>query len=125
MSLVAICGQRADEGGVWRSFDVLFLAAAEVPPVFALLAIILIVVVAVSLMLARFRQSLLIGYFLCGVVVANSGVLAMYGGSSMEERIAQLAESSSSATNIVLVSSNLNFLMLLISSRNKSFFKTF
>lgn len=68
------------------------VAAADVPPVFALLAIILIVVVAVSLMLARFRQSLLIGYFLCGVLVANSGVLALYGGEAMEERIAQLAD---------------------------------
>jgi len=68
------------------------LAAAEVPPVFALLAIILIAVVAVSLALARFQQSLLIGYFLCGVLVANSGVLALYGGEAMEERIAQLAD---------------------------------
>jgi CPA2 family monovalent cation:H+ antiporter-2 len=69
-----------------------FLAAAEVPPVFALLAIILIVVVGVSLMLARVQQSLLIGYFVCGVVVANSGVLAEYGGEAMEARIAQLAD---------------------------------
>lgn len=67
-------------------------AAAEVPPVFALLAIILIAVVAVSLLLVKFQRSLLIGYFLCGVLVANSGVLALYGGAAMEERIAQLAD---------------------------------
>lgn len=68
------------------------MGAADIPPVFALLAIILIAVVAVSLMLVRFQQSLLIGYFLCGVLVANSGVLAMYGGEVMEDRIAQLAD---------------------------------
>ena len=44
-----------------------FLAATTMPPLFALLALMLIGVVVVSLLLIRMRQSLLVGYFLCGV----------------------------------------------------------
>jgi monovalent cation:H+ antiporter-2, CPA2 family len=57
------------------------IAASEggFPPVFTLLALVLISVVVVSLLLSRFRQSLLVGYFLCGVVLGNSGMMDWMG----------------------------------------------
>ena len=51
------------------------IAAADLPPMFLLLAVMLLGVVAVSLLLLRIRQSLLVAYFLCGVAIANSGLL--------------------------------------------------
>jgi monovalent cation:H+ antiporter-2, CPA2 family len=53
------------------------LAAAELPPTFLLLAATLLGVVLVSLVLLKFRQSLLIAYFISGVVIANSGVMGL------------------------------------------------
>lgn len=56
------------------------LAIGEgVPPMLILLALLLTSLVLVSLTLVRFQQSLLIGYFLCGVAVANSGLLSLAG----------------------------------------------
>lgn len=54
-------------------------AATSVPPFFLLLTLVLSSVVVVSLLLSRFRQSLLVGYFLCGLVISNSGVLHTVG----------------------------------------------
>ncbi|MBX7210968.1 MAG: cation:proton antiporter [Verrucomicrobiaceae bacterium] len=68
------------------------LAATTMPPLFALLAIMLVGVVVVSLLLSRIRQSLLVGYFLCGVFIANSGVLASLGSANTEAGISQMAE---------------------------------
>lgn len=62
------------------------------PPVFALLALMLAGVVLVSLLLLRLRQSMLAGYFICGVVIANSGVLDLLGGGESHERVSQMAE---------------------------------
>ncbi|MGI8602445.1 MAG: cation:proton antiporter [Verrucomicrobiales bacterium] len=62
------------------------------PPLFALLAIIAVAVVLVSLLLLRFRQSLLLGYFLCGVVIANSGILGQFGGGESEGHVQNMAE---------------------------------
>lgn len=69
-----------------------FLAATDIPPLFALLAVMFVGVVIVSLLLLRMRQSLLIGYFLCGVFIANSGVLGAFGAQNVEGPIAQMAE---------------------------------
>lgn len=69
------------------------LAAAEgLPPLFTLLAVMLITVLIVSLLLLRLQQSLLAGYFICGIIVANSGVLDLLGGGESEARIAQMSE---------------------------------
>lgn len=69
------------------------LAAAEgLPPLFTLLAVMLVTVVIVSLLLLRLQQSLLAGYFICGIIVANSGVLDLLGGGESEARIAQMSE---------------------------------
>jgi len=69
------------------------LAAADtIPPLFALLALMLAGVVLVSLLLLRLQQSMLAGYFLCGIVIANSGVLELLGGGESHERVSQMAE---------------------------------
>lgn len=49
------------------------------PPFFILLAIVLSSVVIVSLILAKFRQSLLVGYFFCGIALSKSGLLDKAG----------------------------------------------
>jgi CPA2 family monovalent cation:H+ antiporter-2 len=67
-------------------------AGAAVPPLFALLALMLAGVVMVSLLLLRLRQSMLAGYFICGVIIANSGVLDLLGGGESHERVSQMAE---------------------------------
>ncbi len=61
------------------------LAAAEtVPAFFVLLSLILGSVVFMSLVFSRLRQSLLVGYFLCGLVLSNSGILGWAGADSGE-----------------------------------------
>ena len=52
----------------------MILGVADISPMFSLLALMLVGVVAVSLVLLRLRQSLLIAYFLCGVAIANTGL---------------------------------------------------
>ena len=68
------------------------LANASIPPLFALLAIMLVGLVVVSLLLIRMRQSLLIGYFVCGVFIANSGILDGFADADTEMRISQMSE---------------------------------
>ena len=68
------------------------LASAPIPPLFALLAIMLVGLVVVSLLLIRMRQSLLIGYFVCGVFIANSGILDGFADADTEIRISQMSE---------------------------------
>ena len=70
----------------------LTIASASIPPLFALLALMLAGVVLVSLLLLRLRQSMLAGYFICGVLIANSGVLALLGGGESHEQVSQMAE---------------------------------
>lgn len=66
-------------------------AAGEISPLFGLLTLVLVGVVLVSLVLQRFRQSLLVGYFLCGVLLANSGLLDWVGADSGDlDRLADL-----------------------------------
>ncbi len=70
-----------------------FVAAATgIPPLFALLALMLAGVVMVSLLLLKLRQSMLAGYFICGVLIANSGVLELLGGGESHEQVSQMAE---------------------------------
>ncbi len=71
---------------------VLAASAADVSPLFALLSLVLILAVLVSLVLIRFRQSLLVGYLLCGVVIANAGLLPFAGGAEADAVITHLAE---------------------------------
>lgn len=66
--------------------------ADGVPPVFALLAIMLVGVVLVSLILLRLQQSLLAGYFLCGVAIANSGVMEVFATGTTQLAVSQMSE---------------------------------
>lgn len=66
-------------------------ASTEIAPVFILLTLVLLSVVIVSLILLRFKQSLLVGYFVCGLILNNSGVLD-WAGAGQGEVIAVLAE---------------------------------
>lgn len=61
---------------------------------FGLLTLVLVAVVLVSLVLVRFKQSLLVGYFACGVILANSGALELVGVTADHsgEVIGSLAE---------------------------------
>lgn len=68
------------------------IASASIPPLFALLALMLAGVVLVSLLLLHLRQSMLAGYFICGVLIANSGVLSLLGGGESHEQVSQMAE---------------------------------
>ncbi len=68
------------------------LAVQAMPPTFVLFALMLVGVVVVSLLLARIRQSLLVGYFLCGVVIANSGLLPALGLQDAKDVIHQFAD---------------------------------
>ena len=66
-------------------------SGGEVSPLFGLLTLVLVGVVVVSLVLLRFRQSLLVGYFVCGVILANSGLLDWVGADSGDlDRLADL-----------------------------------
>ena len=68
------------------------MLAEALPTLLALLAVLLLAVVAISLLLIKFRQSLLAGYFLCGVFLANSGLVAALGGAEAQAQVGQLAE---------------------------------
>lgn len=70
----------------------MFLAVSSLPPMFSLFALILVGVVGVSLLLLRLRQSLLVGYFLCGVAIANTGLLEAMSGPKAVEAISSMSE---------------------------------
>ena len=42
----------------------------DAPPFFILLTVVFMGIIAIALILAHFRQSLLAGYFICGVILA-------------------------------------------------------
>lgn len=74
--------------------DSLLIAAGDsgVGPFFGLLAMMLVLAVFVSLLVVKLRQSLLVGYFLCGVLIANSGLLGLVGIGPDDPMIANLGE---------------------------------
>jgi CPA2 family monovalent cation:H+ antiporter-2 len=65
---------------------------ANVSPLFALLTLVLVLAVLVSLALIRIRQSLLLGYLLCGVLIGNTGLLRLTGSDQGGPVIHELAE---------------------------------
>ena len=72
-------------------FGILGAGGTDVSPLFGLLTFVLVGVVLVSLVLLRFRQSLLVGYFICGVILANSGVLEWIEADSSDlDKLAEL-----------------------------------
>jgi len=75
-------------------FSFLAAGAADVSPLFAVLSLVLIFAVLMSLLLAKIKQNFLIGYLLCGVIIANAGLLPLIGANEaeMDKVIAHLAE---------------------------------
>jgi CPA2 family monovalent cation:H+ antiporter-2 len=69
------------------------LAHSGITPVLGLLAVLLVLLVLLSLALTRLRQSLLIGYFVCGVVTINSSLPEWIGAEGLRERMDNFAES--------------------------------
>jgi CPA2 family monovalent cation:H+ antiporter-2 len=65
---------------------------ANISPLFALLTLVLVLAVLVSLVLVRFKQSLLVGYLLCGVFIGNAGLLGLTGCAQEDPVISNLAE---------------------------------
>lgn len=72
----------------------IFLAAgvANISPLFALLTLVLVLAVLVSLVLVKFKQSLLVGYLLSGVLIGNVGLLWLTGIGRESAVISNLAE---------------------------------
>jgi CPA2 family monovalent cation:H+ antiporter-2 len=64
----------------------------DISPMFALLALVLALAVFVCLIMAKLRQSLLVGYFLCGIIIANSGAMEKLGLERGGATIAGFAE---------------------------------
>ncbi len=71
-----------------------FLASgmANVSPLFALLTLVLMLAVLISLVLVKFKQSLLVGYLLSGVLIGNFGLLWVTGVDKGSPVILNLAE---------------------------------
>ncbi len=65
---------------------------ANVSPFFALLTLVLVLAVLVSLVLVRYKQSLLVGYLLSGVLIGNFGLLWMTGVDKGSPVIGNFAE---------------------------------
>jgi CPA2 family monovalent cation:H+ antiporter-2 len=76
----------------WTHYLPLAAGGSSVTPFFGMLAMVLVLAVFVSLALVKLRQSLLVGYFLCGVLIANSGVLALVGIGPQDPTITNLGE---------------------------------
>ena len=68
------------------------VAAAGISPLFAVLTLVMALAVVVSLLLIKFRQSLLVGYLLCGMLIGNFGLLWLTGISKDSPVIANLSE---------------------------------
>ncbi len=71
---------------------VLASGVANISPLFALLTLVLVLAVLISLVLVKFRQSLLVGYLLSGVLIGNFGLLWMTGMDKGSPVITNFAE---------------------------------
>ncbi|MEI8292372.1 MAG: cation:proton antiporter [bacterium] len=59
---------------------------------FSLLAFMLVGVVLASLVLLKLRQSLLVAYFLCGLAIANTGLLEAVAGPQTREAVSSMSD---------------------------------
>jgi CPA2 family monovalent cation:H+ antiporter-2 len=64
----------------------------SISPLFALLTLVLVLSVLVSLVLVKFKQSLLVGYLLSGVLIGNCGLLWLMDLDKGDPVITQFAE---------------------------------
>ena len=65
---------------------------ANISPLFALLTLVLVLAVLVSLVLVKFKQSLLVGYLLSGVLIGNVGLMWVTGLDKGDPVITNFAE---------------------------------
>ncbi|NQW99570.1 cation:proton antiporter, partial [bacterium] len=72
--------------------DLLASGVANISPLFALLTLVLVLAVLISLVLVKFKQSLLVGYLLSGVLIGNFGLLWMTGVDKGSPVITNFAE---------------------------------
>ncbi len=72
--------------------SLLAAGVANVSPLFALLTLVLVLAVLVSLVLVKFKQSLLVGYLLSGVLIGNFGLLWFTGLDKGDPVISNFAE---------------------------------
>jgi CPA2 family monovalent cation:H+ antiporter-2 len=75
-----------------NQMGILPIATTGLPPMFSLLAFMLVGVVLASLVLLKLRQSLLVAYFLCGLAIANSGLLEAVAGPQAREAVASMSD---------------------------------
>jgi len=75
--------------GLW---GIVASGAVNISPLFALLTLVLVLAVLVSLVLVKFKQSLLVGYLLSGVLIGNVGIMWVTGSDVDSPVIANLAE---------------------------------
>lgn len=73
-------------------WNILAAGASNISPLFALLTLVLVCAVLVSLVLTRFKQSLLVGYLFTGVLIGNFGLMWMSGMAEDNDVISTLAE---------------------------------
>ena len=75
-------------------FQWFFIAngVANISPLFALLTLVLVLAVLVSLVLVKFKQSLLVGYLLSGVLIGNVGLMWVTGLDKGDPVITNFAE---------------------------------
>ena len=67
-------------------------SVVNISPLFALLTLVLVLAVMVSLVLVKFKQSLLVGYLLSGVLIGNCGLLWFTGLDKGDPVITNFAE---------------------------------
>ncbi len=75
-----------------HAWSTLANSSPGISPLFALLAMVLVCAVLMSLLLIKFRQSLLVGYLLTGVLISNVGLLWISGMERDDAVIQNLAE---------------------------------
>ncbi|MCW1912424.1 cation:proton antiporter [Luteolibacter sp. GHJ8] len=75
-------------------FSVLAAGAADVSPLFGVISMVLLMAVLMALLLHRLKQNFLVGYMICGIIIANTSLLGSFGSADtqMDGVIAHLAE---------------------------------
>ncbi|MEO5712957.1 MAG: cation:proton antiporter [Luteolibacter sp.] len=73
-------------------WQLLASGVSNISPLFALLTLVLVLAVLVSLVLVKFKQSLLVGYLLSGVLIGNVGLLWVTGLDKGDPVITNFAE---------------------------------
>ncbi len=77
---------------IFLGWSLLASGMADISPLFALLTLVLVLAVLISLVLVKFKQSLLVGYLLSGVLIGNFGLLWMTGLDKGSPVITSFAE---------------------------------